>query len=35
MDLKTKLSLEGGDPDTVDDSEPAQGPFEIESDTRF
>ncbi len=35
MDLKTKLSLEGGDPDTVDDSEPVQGPFEIESDTRF
>ena len=35
MDLKTKLSLEGGDPDTVDDSEPAQDPFEIESDTRF
>jgi len=35
MDLKTKLSLEGGDPDTVDDSEPAQGPFELESDTRF
>jgi twitching motility protein PilT len=35
MDLKTKLSLEGGDPDTVDESEPVQGPFEIESDTRF
>jgi len=35
MDLKTKLSLEGGDPDTVEDGEPVQGPFEIESDTRF
>ena len=35
MDLKTKLSLEGGDPDTAGDSGPAQGPFEIESDTRF
>jgi twitching motility protein PilT len=35
MDLKTKLSLEGGDPDTIDAGEPAQGPFEIESDTRF
>jgi twitching motility protein PilT len=35
MDLKTKLSLEGGDPDSIDDDEPAQGPFEIESDTRF
>jgi twitching motility protein PilT len=35
MDLKTKLSLEGGDPDTVDDGEPAQSPFEIDSDTRF
>jgi twitching motility protein PilT len=35
MDLKTKLSLEGGDPDTVEADEPVQGPFEIESDTRF
>jgi twitching motility protein PilT len=35
MDLKTKLSLEGGDPDTVEDGEAAQDPFEIESDTRF
>jgi twitching motility protein PilT len=35
MDLKTKLSLEGGDPDTVTDDEPVQGPFELDSDTRF
>jgi twitching motility protein PilT len=35
MDLKTKLSMEGGDPDTVEDGEVAQDPFEIESDTRF
>jgi twitching motility protein PilT len=36
MDLKTKLSLEGGDPDTVTyDEEPVQGPFELDSDTRF
>jgi twitching motility protein PilT len=35
MDLKTKLSLEGGDPEAVDDVEPTQDPFEIESDTRF
>jgi twitching motility protein PilT len=35
MDLKTKLSLEGGDPDTAEDIEPAQDPFEIDSDTRF
>jgi twitching motility protein PilT len=35
MDLKTKLSLEGGDPDTVADDEPVQGPFELDSDTRF
>jgi len=35
MDLKTKLALEGGDPETATDEEPAQGPFEIESDTRF
>jgi len=35
MDLKTKLSLEGGDPEAVDDGEPVQSPFEIDSDTRF
>ena len=35
MDLKTKLSVEGGDPDTVADDEPVQGPFELDSDTRF
>jgi twitching motility protein PilT len=35
MDLKTKLSLEGGDPDTVTDDGPVQGPFELDSDTRF
>ena len=35
MDLKTKLSLEGGDPETVADDEPVQGPFELDSDTRF
>jgi twitching motility protein PilT len=35
MDLKTKLSLEGGDPDTVTGEEPVQGPFELDSDTRF
>ena len=35
MDLKTKLSLEGGDPDTVAGDEPVQGPFELDSDTRF
>jgi len=35
MDLKTKLALEGGDPEAATDVEPAQGPFELESDTRF
>jgi twitching motility protein PilT len=35
MDLKTKLSLEGGDPDTVTDDGPVQAPFELDSDTRF
>ena len=34
-DLKTKLALEGGDPDEVSDGEKEQGPFEIEADTRF
>jgi twitching motility protein PilT len=35
MDLKTKLSLEGGDPDTAQEDGPVQDPFEIDSDTRF
>ena len=34
-DLKTKLALDGGDPDEVSDEERVMGPFEIESDTRF
>jgi twitching motility protein PilT len=34
-DFKTKLALEGGDPDDAADDEKALGPFEIESDTRF
>ncbi len=34
-DLKTKLALEGGDPDEVVDEEKVLGPLEIESDTRF
>jgi twitching motility protein PilT len=34
-DFKTKLALEGGDPDSSEDGEPPQGPFEIESDSRF
>ncbi len=34
-DLKTKLALEGGDPDEATDEENVMGPFEIESDTRF
>jgi twitching motility protein PilT len=34
-DLKTKLALEGGDPDEAVDEEKVLGPFEIESDTRF
>ena len=34
-DFKTKLALEGGDPDTVEGDEPPQGPFELESDSRF
>ncbi len=34
-DFRTKLALEGGDPDAVETEEKAQGPFEIETDTRF
>jgi twitching motility protein PilT len=34
-DLRTKLALEGGDPDEASDEEKVMGPFEIESDTRF
>ncbi|MBW2270014.1 MAG: PilT/PilU family type 4a pilus ATPase [Deltaproteobacteria bacterium] len=34
-DFKTKLALEGADPEAVDDEERALGPFEIESDERF
>jgi len=34
-DFKTKLALEGGDPDTAEGEEPTQGPFELESDSRF
>jgi hypothetical protein len=36
-DFRTKLALEGGDPDAVDDAdvEKVVGPFEIDSDSRF
>ena len=34
-DFKTKLALEGADPEAVDDDERVLGPFEIESDERF
>ena len=34
-DFKTKLALEGADPEAVDDVQTAIGPFEIESDERF
>jgi len=34
-DFKTKLALEGGDPDEAADDEKVLGPFEIESDSRF
>jgi twitching motility protein PilT len=36
-DFRTKLALEGGDPDAVDDTdeEKVVGPFEIDSDSRF
>jgi twitching motility protein PilT len=34
-DFKTKLALEGGDPDEATDDEKVLGPFEIESDSRF
>jgi twitching motility protein PilT len=34
-DLKTKLALEGGDPDEASDEQKVLGPFEIDSDTRF
>jgi twitching motility protein PilT len=34
-DFKTKLALEGADPESVADEERALGPFEIESDERF
>jgi twitching motility protein PilT len=34
-DVKTKLAMEGGDPEAMDDEQQALGPFEIESDERF
>jgi twitching motility protein PilT len=34
-DFRTKLALEGGDPDTAIDEEKSMGRFEIESDERF
>jgi len=34
-DFKTKLALEGGDPESAADVEQVKGPFEIEADTRF
>ena len=34
-DFKTKLALEGGDPEASAEEEKVQGPFEIEADTRF
>ncbi|MFP8878180.1 MAG: PilT/PilU family type 4a pilus ATPase [Myxococcota bacterium] len=34
-DFKTKLALEGGDPESAVDVERVKGPFEIEADTRF
>jgi len=34
-DLRTKLALEGGDPDEAVEQEKVLGPFEIDSDTRF
>ena len=34
-DFKTKLALEGGDPDDASGDEKVLGPFELESDTRF
>ncbi len=34
-DFRTKLALEGGDPDSAADVEQVKGPFEIEADTRF
>jgi len=34
-DLRTKLALEGGDPDAADEGDRSTGPFELESDQRF
>jgi hypothetical protein len=36
-DFRTKLALEGGDPDAVEDETEAksEGPFEIDPDSRF
>jgi twitching motility protein PilT len=34
-DFRTKLALEGGDPDESESAESAMGPMEIESDERF
>ena len=34
-DFRTKLALEGGDPDAAATEEKVTGPFEIESDERF
>jgi twitching motility protein PilT len=34
-DFKTKLALEGGDPDAAAEVEQVKGPFELEPDTRF
>jgi twitching motility protein PilT len=34
-DFKTKLALEGGDPDEATDDEKVFGPFELDSDSRF
>ena len=34
-DLRTKLALEGGDPETAMDEAKVLGPFEIEPDERF
>jgi Tfp pilus assembly ATPase PilU len=36
-DFRTKLALEGGDPDAVEDpsEDRVEGPFEIDPDSRF
>jgi twitching motility protein PilT len=34
-DFKTKLALEGADPEAADDEERTMGPMELESDERF